>query len=530
MRLEVSKIQNKGFTEVEVNYKGRRLAWRTSIYSKVKLEDPTRIFLEFNGWLSQQSETTHDGIWQAYGKIRELMDLGLDPSFVNASLVSLIRELFSHIPLDSLRRWLLTVGDVHIPAEIEDTINEDSRYDKRDQTYLKNDYVNLATVAMALRPMIPIWGEYFEQGTEQDMHKENEVVGLIAREEIAHWPMEELDVCGEEVSSVFDKLNDYISFCVEREPITLGSLWRGMSSVEIPILLCSKVLVRRLTIVPLNDHNYHSIIANIFRYVQTNLSPPERSTQDRVAEKRPEGGKRDEDDKTSFVESHKTKTRVTPGDIVAYNLDALDYRLMATKVDPAIPLDLLEECIEQIEHDNNSLLEISDHQILLAQWVMAKAFPPKAFPHLNKRSINYLLATTQALLWHWNFKSIAVFLQVSPVYHGEYNSVTQLSQTKTSARISKKYKDDLDEAFPYMKLGRVNMNSPERIAPKPDNIAAIAINNLNNQIRTATWSYHGPKRLFGEAGQVVEFNKIVVPANIKDSLTELVIFLAQINK
>ncbi|MFO5689478.1 hypothetical protein, partial [Klebsiella pneumoniae] len=64
----------------------------------------------------------------------------------------------------------------------------------------------------------------------------------------------------------------------------------------------------------------------------------ERSTADRVNDKRPDKGGIDDDDKTSFIEWHKTKQRVTPGDIVAYNLDALDVVKPVHKIDDTVPV------------------------------------------------------------------------------------------------------------------------------------------------------------------------------------------------
>ncbi|MFO6295610.1 hypothetical protein, partial [Pseudomonas aeruginosa] len=54
----------------------------------------------------------------------------------------------------------------------------------------------------------------------------------------------------------------------------------------------------------------------------------------------------DEDDKTTCIESHKTKQRVTPGDIVAYNLDALDVVKLVHKIDDTVPVELIQECLD----------------------------------------------------------------------------------------------------------------------------------------------------------------------------------------
>ncbi|AEH03489.1 hypothetical protein AVT69_gp063 [Pseudomonas phage PhiPA3] len=525
MQITVTGVQGSGFVECTISHKGQSITWSTRAYSKVKLQDPTRVFKEINDYLEYAGEDVQDKIWNEYKRIRDLFNMDFDPSHITATLIHYIQQIYSVLPMNNMRRWLLTVGNLHIPADIQKTITEDSRYNKREQTYLQHDYINLATVALALRVMIPIWGEYMDQGTDQDLYRENDVVGLISRCEVANWPAMETDTVGEPVDTAFDKLEGYVRFCVEDEPTTLGRLWSGMSSVEIPVHLQSKVLVRRLTIVPLNDPSSHSIVANVFRYVRSNLNPTERSTADRVNEKRPEGGSGDEDDKTSFIEAHKTKGRVSPGDIEAFNIDAMDYELLAETVDPTINKAMLKACINCIDYIANK--EIRPHQVLLAQWVMAKAFPARAFYHIDKMPVNHLLATTQALLWHWGFLDVAIFMQVEPLYHGDHQSSNQLSQTRSGARIANRYKPMLDELYPHMKLAKVPQSGE---IPKPDNMAGIAINSANASIRSSNWVFRGPPELFNAANQVAQNDVLMVPPNIKHALTEMVMHLAKINQ
>lgn len=527
MHYRVSTIQGAGFTQVAVVHNDKELIWSTRTYSKVQLNDPNRVFSELNGFLQTLSEQAHDKMFASYEQIHELFKMGFDPSLIVATLVHHIEEIHKHIPMNALRRWLLTIGNLYVPSDIQDTITQDSRYNKRGQTYLKSDYINIATVALALQTMIPIWGEYIDQCTDQELYKENSVVGLVSRCELANWPMGEVDVMGEEIPTVFDKLAGYVKYCVEDEPMNLARLWAGMSSTDVRVFLQSRVLVRRLTLIALNDHSSHSIVSNIFRYIQTNMNPPERSTADRVTRKQPEGGSSmDDENKTSFIESHKTTGRISPGDIAAYNLEAKDYELLAETVDPTIDPEKLHKCISCIGQVAGA--EIRPHQILIAQWVMAKAFPSRAFYHISKLPVNYLLATSQALLWHWGFRDVAIMLQVEPVAYGEHNSTTQLTNVRQGSRIANKFRPQLDEMFPHMKLQKTPQNGNE--TPKPDNMAGIAINNCNHSIRGSNWIYHGPEDLFREAGQVTHNRVLIVPQTIKHTLTEVVLHLAQINQ
>lgn len=526
MRFRVSNVQGNGFTAVAVEHNGIELEWSARAYSKVKLADPNRVFKELNEYLETVDPQTHSRMFQSYEEIHKLFRLGYDPSMIAASLVHHMGEISKCLPMGKLRRWLLTLGNLHIPNDVQESINEDSRYNKREQTYLKADYINIATEALASQAMIPMWGEYMDQCTDQELYKENHVIALINETEMANWPVGETDLLGEEVQTVFDKLASYIKYCVDDEPLNLARGFAGMSSTDVRVLLQSKVLARRLTLIPLNDPTSHSIVANIYRYVTTNMAPAERSTADRVAKKLPEGGGGDDEDKTSFIESHKTKGRISPGDIEAFNVDAMDYELLAEEVDPTICKDKLRQCISCIQQVGS--LEIRPHQILIAQWVMAKAYPARAFYHVSKLPVNYLLATAQALLWHWGFKDVAILLQVEPLRHGDHNSTTQLSQTRTGSRIATRFRPQLDELYPHMKLQKTPQNGSE--TPKPENMAGLAINSCNQSVRSSNWVYHGPDALYREANQVTHNRVLIIPQTIKHTLTEVVLHLAQINQ
>lgn len=525
MQLEAISARGNGFTEIAVKHKGKEVVFGCKTYSKVRLAQPERVFHEFNSFMETVKPEVQDAIFSIYVKIRELYDMDFEPSHIASSLSAQVESLYKLLSLSDMRRWLLTIGNVHIPPEIQDRITEDSRYNKKEQTYLKHDYVNLSTVSLALRAMVPIWGDYIDQTTNQELYKESEVMGLLARCEILHWPIDEYDSDGEEVGGVFDKIANYVRFCVEDKTTSLGSLWKGLSSVEIPINLTARVVVRRLTIVALNDHTSHSIVANMFKYVKSNLEPMERTASDKVKEKLPDGAGRDEDDKTSFIEGHKTKCRVSHGDIVLYNLDALEYETLVSKIDPTCCQIKLAKCIDSLPMVTN--VEIRPHQVLLAQWVMAKAYPSRAFVHSDKLSVNYLIASAQALLWHWGFLDVAVYLQVQPLYHGDYNSSNQLSQPKVGTRIAGRHKLELDLLYPYTRVGRIAANGTQSPA---ENMAANAINNCTQSIRLSNWVYLGPEELFVESGQISKNKVLIHSPNLKHSITEVVIHLAKINQ
>lgn len=522
----VTETRGSGFTEVTVEYKKERVTFGTRVYSKVRPNHPKGVFYELNEYLKSLPEETSETIFECYKNMRELYDMDFEPTHIANALNKQVIDLYAAIDINKARRWLNTIGNLYVPPDIEKAITADSRYTNRDQTYVEEDYIDKATFALLVRLMTPIFGEYMDQTTEQELYKETEAVALLSGTSLSQWPFGHYYAdTNEERPSVMEKLANYITFCTSDKATTLGNLWNGQAGVDIPVHLKAKVIVRRLTILSLNDHTInHSMTSNIFRYVKSNSEPTERTSAEAVKDKYG-GAVSEEDDRKSFLEEYKTKQRVSAGDIVAFNLDAEDYKLMATKVDPEIDMSKLEDCI--IAMETILEFEISPHQVLLAQWVMAKAFPSRAFYHIDKKAANYLIATAQALLWHWGYEDLAVFMQVEPVFQASLGSTNQLTQSKMGTRIAGRYKTDLEEHFPHMRQGRLTASGSRN---PPENMAANAINTVSAALRSSDWIYRGPDRLYSDSEQDSPTRVLVVPVNNKHRLTEMVIHLSTINQ
>jgi len=517
MHLEVAQFQGDGFSEVRTVHKNESLVWSTGTYGKVRLNNPHGAFDEINGYWASLPEQAQDAIWEAYKELKEEFERITDFVQEIKGVRRLITELYRNMPMDSFNAWLLR-GNLYIPSDVQETPDVNGRYKNSAQTYLVADYINLAVVALALRPLIPIWGEFIDQGgygSGNDLYKEMDAMGLIAHTEIMNWPHD---------SPAIDKLEGYIQVPVNNEAITLRSLWLGLGSAERPVWLMANVLVRRLTIVPLCDHtNPQSVIAYVYKYIRSKLKPTERRTADRVNEKRPEGGGRDEDDKTSLLEEYKVKQRIADGDAVLYDIQTENMAGMAQKVDPTIDLRLLERTVGSL--DRMGRVAISSHQVHLAQWVMAKGFPPRAFSHVKKVSVNRLLVTAQALLWHWGCLEVACLMTVEPISMADQNAPGLSYRPRPSTRISRKYIDRLMELYPHVKPQRGKDTSMRN-----GNVASLGINTVTREIMTGNWNYVGPLELKRLAGQPEGRGLLVIPPTIKNNITEAVIKIAELNQ
>ena len=522
MHLEISQTQGDGFTEVTAVHNGNKLVFSTGTYGKVKLNSTVGVFDEINAYWEWAGADVQNSVWECYCEIKQYLEPVMDSFHIGKHLKKYITVMYQSMPMESFSKWLLTRGNLYVPSDIPDAIVDSARYKREDQTYLKSHYIDLATLALALRPVLPIFGEYIDHGGVgggSDLYKEMEVVSLITDTELVSYPKEE---------PAFEKLFNYIRITTDDGPVSLARLWKGMGSAEVPLWFQAKVVVRRLTIVPLTDHNAtHSIIANVYRYVRTNMKPADRRATDRVKEKTPEDEGMDEDDKTSLLENYKVKQRIADGDAVLYAVYSENIAGIAQKVDPTVDIKLIEQTTGIL--DNLNKIQINPHQIRIGQWVLAKAFPPKAFYHIPKAAVQRLLAATQALLWHWGYLDIAVLMQVECISTTEQNIPGITQQPRSNTRISRKYIDELMVAYPHVKPQRPKIGTGE-INNRSGNIAAIGINSVTRLVMQNNWYYHGPKELSKLAQQTEGRGMVAVPPAIKNRITELVLDLAKLNQ
>lgn len=518
MRLDVSQLQSDGFNQVTASHKGETLVWGTGTYGKVKLQNPRGVFDEINAYWEWEAPDVGERVWNALIRIKETLDDGVDAFQIDRECKEAVEEMYGAMSLERIQQWMLTRGNLYFPPDVHDSMAKTGRYKNPSQTYLKEDYINLAVLSIALRPMALVWGEYIEQGaqgTGGDRYKEMGALFLIKDTELMAWPAS---------NAAMEKLENYIQFASDETPVSLASLWRGLGTAEIPIWLLANVLIRRLTIVPLTDHNQQvNIVAYVYRYVKSKLKPAERRAQDRVTEKKPDNRGGDEDDKTSLLEEYKVKQRLSDGDARMYSRRTRDMVGIAQSVDPTIDVRLIDICSQYTAAP--SRVRINPHQVLMAQWVLAKGFSPRAFDHIEKASVVRLLATTQALLWYWGYHDLACLMLVERVVTTDQDAPGLTSRSKNGQRIKGKYIPDLQEMYPHGKHLR-----PKETNGRNGSVAAMGINSLTRDILGGNWHYLGPDELWQVSNQPAHQRIVVIPQQIKNTITEMTLHIASLNQ
>lgn len=524
MELAITERSSDGFVEVTTSHKGESIAWQTKFYAKVKLATPRavdEVFLGINMYMATLPEPVQDMIFECYRDMKETITETIDGMAMVDPLRRSIKQLYKLIPMEHLYHWMMQRYDVYVP-ELKDSVSDTDRYSDRDETYIKSDYYDLLAFCLAIRLLIPIWGEYISQGGSGhggDQYKEQDALSLASDTEMMSWPPPGPDGS----QPVREKLIRYFEIKAGKVTVSLADLWNGIGTTSIPQRLLALVVLRRLTIVSLSDHGAKKhIISNIHHYADQQLSPNDKRLG-AVAPKLKEREGRDEDDKTSVTEQYKIKHRVSDGDISAFEVDASRMAIQAMTVDPTFDQRLLDITAAQLPRLNTMVA--SEHQIILAQWALAKSFSPDAFDDVNVKAINELLVTAQALYWHWELFDIAALMTVERMALSDANSTGVSPIPKPTSRFRPEVSEGLMEMFPHF-----FPQSGKEAKDIKGNVGHIGITTAMQEMFGVSWHYLGPSELYKLTSFPQGKRYIIAQASIRQTLFDAVKKIVSLNQ
>lgn len=524
MELAITERSSDGFVEVTTRHKGESIAWQTKFYAKVKLATPRaveEVFLGINEYLKVLPEPTQDMIFECYANIREVMNETEDGDVLLEQTKEEVQRLYKMIVMEHLYRWMMTHYNVYVP-DLKDSVSDTDRYSDRDETYIKSDYYELLAFCIGVRLMIPIWGEYIARGGSGhggDQYKEQDAISLLRGTELMSWPAPGI----EGSQPVREKLMRYFEIKTAKVTTPMADLFNGNGDVNIPYRLLALVVLRRLTIVSLSDHNAKKhIISNIHHYADQQLSPNDKRIG-AVSPKLKEREGRDEDDKTSVTEQYKIKHRVSDGDVAAFEVDASRMAIQAQTVDPTFDLVLLEITSSQLPRLNTMIA--SEHQITLAQWALAKSFPPDAFDDVNVKAINELIVTAQALYWHWGLFDIAALMTVERMTLSDGGSAGITPIPKPTSRFKPDVIEGLMGMFPHF-----FPQSGKEAKDIKGNVGHIGITAVMQAVSGVSWHYLGPAELYRLTSYPTGKRYIIAQAGIRQALYDAVTKIVSLNQ
>lgn len=502
MFFTTDKERQNRLVYIDVNQDSDRESLNFSMrnFNRTTFKDSFTLFDNVNAFLETLPVETTSELFELYAAAKDDLDQIKDHNRLHSVLSKKIKKIFELIKYEDIYKWFNLNRNINIPADLKESFDGEDNELTKQLTYLRSDYFDLVVLSTLLKFAAPIFGVYLDIVDKEvgSKFKEHRTFGLLYNSNIVKY-------------QVFKRLEMYINASIEKEKRknqsnlrTNSSIFGGLGTEELPIWLLAKTCVRKLMLYEETSDN--SIIASVYHATEQHISGLDKSFGGSVTKKKAPFGDT-EGDKTSLAENYRIKQSISDGDLAVLSIYTDRLEEMVTKVDPTINLNLLKVCMKNI--NKNSNMDITTHQMTLAQWVLSKAISPRGIPALKKSSILNALAGTQALLWHWGFEELAMLVTCT-----EYHSDEMIASGTT--RVDNKTVQHFNTLYPHHQIKSKTKNT------RNTNPALKAINLMTSLIVSNSWYSSAPFEL-DELNNVNSKNRVIYPSSdIAIQLTELI--------
>ena len=521
MHFEMTDPKNRGYTTVVLSHGGKSVRITIKGYSEIKVYDDP--FFEVNGFLRTLPEPIQRELFETYCQLED--DFIEETGYrIEGIIHRAIKRIYELVDLNQLAQWLYTHSSFIVPSQSEE--DNDLRVRSKDMNYDPMDYQDLALFSLALRFLVPIWGQLADDKKKGD---ENGAINskffeLKLLKYIENTPLVELPAwdklyryCEANYKSSLNKANKFEVF---------SNILNGLASTEIPGWMRAKAVFRKIHMFPIFNRPStgvtHSLISSLHYEVRASLRDNgSRRAVDKLRPKNNISDEQNEEERNSVIEQYKIKFRAVDGDLVLLQVYTSNIEQVAFRLDPTLPPDLLET-VKQNRYRLETEI-ILPHQIVLMQWVLCPVLTPKSIPRLPRGNLIAMLIVTQALLWHWGFKELAVLLTVAK----SLKDTAKISAPPAKRNIAPKQQQErLKELFPF--------EHPPTTARSTVNQKLLDLNFALNEVGVLTehlfssaWQYVGPSALLKATPEIASEGFVVPPSDLKTVLMSLAVTVAE---
>jgi hypothetical protein len=513
-----------------ISHRSEQLIW--DIPSQDVMAD-FDIFKEINGYWDQLPEAVQDRIFSIYVKINEcLMN---DWVFENqiTTLRPLIADLFRAHPEEDVYIWVWTKADVSVPSgpngikRTYDPRRDDHRIER---TYIEDDYRKLIALSVAMRIMIPVWGQFMlnSKSRTDNMFKEYQAFSLLALAPVMEW-------------EAMKRFTVFVNYTLPKDRALDAVIISGLSSHDFPLWVLAMTVVRRLCRGDVRGNNPDAtLVAHLFVYLSQRLRSIE-STTGKIIGKTTIADHGESDSNLSVLENFKIKESVPAGDVAAVSF-YIGYQLNKVLSDEHLgPLALANRLsynwesaapgqpamfdpkfpnLVKLSHASVQALateRLTKVQVMLSAWTLSRYVPIRSIPNLQKTDLLGIITFAQAYLWHHGHRELAALC--SAVSRND-NEQTMSALAVSMDAIEKPEMAELIKRFPYRKRTSSRSKTARSTIP-----VLQTIDDMVDMVAQQTWNLTLPKEWVSQMTGHARNRRYNAPSNLRTKLARLIIEL-----
>lgn len=512
MRFVVEKTDLSGLPSMaRLEHNDEIIHWNVGLFDKMSYNDngpDFDMFDHINSYWQSLPVPEQDKIFDVYKRIKDTFESVWDADVLTKDLYSLVSELYQYHELQTLRHWIDFHSNIIIPNDLhEEYIDSHDNPGTRERTYLKEDYKWLVTLSVALRIIIPVWGEFIS--------RTRRTTGTVFKEYYAYKLLSQTNLIK---SEPMERLRIYVERSLPMDKSKSAAILGGISSTDFPIWVLALVLVRRLSVGDVRGiDNKSTLITFIYKFIRQKVATHDNSFVGLVKDKPLDGQGQESETNLSRLEGYKIKQELPAGDIAIIEYYMQDTESIVRRICPDIDINLLYQSNETIAE--LATQQIWTPQIVITQWVLKKVVPPKGLLYLNKLMVLRAMAAAQALLWHKQHYVLAAL--VGAVEHTNFDEL-QLGGTDSRARIPKELQEELGKYYLYFRKP-----SGKQKVIKSVNPAIEAIDSVASMLSEHPWRLTIPQDWLEKVTNNKNSRLFTIPHNIKIVLANLVLEIAK---
>ncbi len=387
----------------------------------------------------------------------------------------IVTPLLDYFDLQDVFNYLKYEYKLQPPSILADEFDEQIEKDakgSRVQTYLKDDYLQLAALALIIKvAMMPVFNYADIKSKDfSTIHREYILFHLFKKHPIFHSePMEKL-------MGLVVKLIDQNTASKDVESVRI--LEKQIPRGELPFYILSLVVIQKVSIATLIDDNADkNLVTKIYNYVNNKLKSSGDVSKS-IRNKNLMTDKEETGESESMVESYRTCEKFDKGTLIelGWAVETIDKVInqMTEKQRANIDLNLVKEA--EIFCKQFLYADIENIQTLILSIIFKSVIDPRAIDYIKIEGIVNLITVGFAYLWGMNCKVLALIL-ISKVYPTEDDTMI-INSTVNKTRLSKELKEELDFFYPYKRV--INQDTSS-------NLVEETINNMSQDIYSKKW-------------------------------------------
>lgn len=480
---------------IEIAYGEEELIFTIkSVINKRNISPTGDQMILLNKYLKYKGDDYNSILWTRLTKAHDAIEATvLSDQF---TILPEITDIINIIDVMDIYNFIKNVYKLKAPSTLIDEFTEQDENEGRlyrEQTFIKNEYLELAALSVALKLIVgPI--AYFLYINAQLVGQNLEYTGFtyLRKSKLFHSPP-------------MEKTLGLIKKLLEQNNTQVSIIEKKLPSSELPIYILSIVLFQRLSTADIiTDTNERNLVTIVYSYASSKLNNTGDVTRV-IRNKNTSMAGGDDDTTSSVVEAYKAVTDLTPGKIVEINwvMETIENVIhnSSNYVKQNVDIEEAKRVYKKLEPFREIAIPEQTGNMLAI--ILKDTIPPKAKDNLTLESFLNGLAVAYVFVKNIGLPEIATLLTSKTIV----SDGVSINSAVNRVRLTTDDKENLNKYFPTRKI-----NSTQEV-----NVGEEWINSISTTYLEHKWY-----------SLVDDINSSsILPNNLKPLLAKLLVLIEE---